>query len=181
MAYANITHTKRLLNYWTSSFPGLGQHIRATTGELRPRNCMSPGMQDTRVHRLLYAYDGCGTYSQATPGLLNACITVCDEFASRPDSKPIFTSEYDITLHRRTRHRYQQDTLCYSPPSTILRCTRGEASEKIFISSKDGASKSTETRHGWENFKNPTPLRNDARPLSGPQRNALASLVHFVV
>ena len=31
-----------------------------------------------------------------------------------------------------------------------------------------------------ESLKNPTPLRNDAGPLSGLQRNALASLVHFV-
>ena len=29
--------------------------------------------------------------------------------------------------------------------------------------------------------RNPTPLRNDAVPLSGLQRNALASLVRFVV
>ena len=48
--------------------------------------------------------------------------------------------------------------------------TRGKVSEK-----------STETRPGWESLKNPTPLRNDAGPLSGLQRNALASLVHFVV
>ena len=32
-----------------------------------------------------------------------------------------------------------------------------------------------------ESLKNPTPLRNDAGPLSGLQRNALASLVRFVV
>ena len=31
-----------------------------------------------------------------------------------------------------------------------------------------------------ESLKNPIPLRNDAGPLSGLQRNALASLVHFV-
>ena len=51
---------------------------------------------------------------------------------------------------------------------------------KNFISSRDGTEKSTETRPGWESLKNPTPLRNDAGPLSGLQRNALASLVHFV-
>ena len=33
---------------------------------------------------------------------------------------------------------------------------------------------------GLESIKNPTPLRNDAGPLSGLQRNTLASLVHFV-
>ena len=37
-----------------------------------------------------------------------------------------------------------------------------------------------ETRRGLESIKNPTPLRNDAGPLSGLQCNALASLVHFV-
>ena len=30
------------------------------------------------------------------------------------------------------------------------------------------------------NVKNPSPLQNDADPLSGLQRNALASLVRFV-
>ena len=30
------------------------------------------------------------------------------------------------------------------------------------------------------NLKNPTPLQNDGGPLSGLQRNALASLVDFV-
>ena len=42
-------------------------------------------MQDSRVRRLLwllFTYSGCGTYSQATPELLKACVTVCDEFAS---------------------------------------------------------------------------------------------------
>ena len=34
--------------------------------------------------------------------------------------------------------------------------------------------------HKQDRVKNPTPLRNDAGPLSGLQRNALASLVHFV-
>ena len=59
-------------------------------------------------------------------------------------------------------------------------------SEKTFISSRDGAVKSTETRCGWENLKNstpprnPTPLRNNDGPFSGLERNAFASLVHFV-
>ena len=34
---------------------------------------------------------------------------------------------------------------------------------------------------GLESLKNHTPLRNDGGPLSGLQRNELASLVHFVV
>ena len=34
---------------------------------------------------------------------------------------------------------------------------------------------------GLESLKNSTPLRNDAGPLSGLQRNALESLVRFVV
>ena len=33
---------------------------------------------------------------------------------------------------------------------------------------------------GLESLKNPTPLRNNAGPLSSLQRNALASLVRFV-
>ena len=70
MAYANIIHTKRLLYYQTCSFFGLGQRTnynwRATAKKL------SPSMQDTRIRRLwlLFTYSGCGTYSQATPGLL---------------------------------------------------------------------------------------------------------------
>ena len=58
---------------------------QATTGKLRPRNG-PPSMQDALVRRLLWLlslYFICGTYSQATPGLLNACISACDEFASR--------------------------------------------------------------------------------------------------
>ena len=38
-----------------------------------------PSMQDTRVRRLLgllCTYSGCGTNIQATPGLLNVCVTV---------------------------------------------------------------------------------------------------------
>ena len=41
--------------------------------------------------------------------------------------------------------------------------------------------KSTETRQGLKKPQEPNPLRNDANPLSGLQRNALASLVRFVV
>ena len=43
-------------------------------------------MQDARICWLLwllFTYSGCRTYSQASPGLLNACITVRDEFGSR--------------------------------------------------------------------------------------------------
>ena len=68
----------------------------------------------------------------------------------------------------------------YLRPS-IIQLTLEEKSFQInFISSRDGAEKSTETRRGWKSLKNRTPLRNDAGPLSGLQRNALASLVHFV-
>ena len=34
---------------------------------------------------LLFMSSGCGTYSQATPGLLNACVTGCDEFATNSE------------------------------------------------------------------------------------------------
>ena len=57
----------------------------------------------------------------------------------------------------------------------------GKSFWKNFVSSRDGAEQSTETRRGWESLKNPTPLRNAAGPLSGLQRNAPASLVRFVV
>ena len=40
--------------------------------------------------------------------------------------------------------------------------------------------KRIKTRRGWESLKNPTPTTERCRPLSGLQRNALASLVHFV-
>ena len=56
----------------------------------------------------------------------------------------------------------------------------GKSFWKNYISSRDGAEKSTENKTGLETLKNPTLLRNDAGPLSGLQRNALASLVHFV-
>ena len=56
----------------------------------------------------------------------------------------------------------------------------GKSFWKNFISSRDGAEKKYTNKTGLESIKNPTPLRNDAGPLSGLQRNALASLVHFV-
>ena len=50
--------------------------------ELRPRNGLP--VRKTLVRQLLwllFLYSLCGTYNQATPGLLNACVTVYDEFA----------------------------------------------------------------------------------------------------
>ena len=77
-ACVNIIHTKRLLYYRTSSFSGLVQRTsydwRATAKK------RSPSMQDERVRRLLgllFTQSGCGSYSQATPGLLNACVLQC--------------------------------------------------------------------------------------------------------
>ena len=62
----------------------------------------------------------------------------------------------------------------------FLTMTTGKSFWKNFLSSRDGAEKSRETRRGWESFKNPTPLRKDAGPFSGIQSNALTPLVHFV-
>ena len=79
----NTVHTKWLLYYWTSSFSDLGQCSRYDWQATAKK--WSPSVQDARVCRLLwllFTYSGCDTYSRATPGLLNACITVCDEFAS---------------------------------------------------------------------------------------------------
>ena len=66
-------------------FPDMGRHTSyywRATAKKRSHN-----RQDARVRRLLwllFTYSGCGTYSQATPRLLNACILQClDEFASR--------------------------------------------------------------------------------------------------
>ena len=39
--------------------------------------------QVCRLLCLLFTYSRCGQYSKATPGLLNACVTVCEEFLSR--------------------------------------------------------------------------------------------------
>ena len=63
----------------TWHLPFLGPRgVRATTGELRPRNCRLLSPQTLRVlgHRLLVNYFGRGTYAQATPGLLSACLAL---------------------------------------------------------------------------------------------------------
>ena len=36
---------------------------------------------------LLFTYSGRGTYGQATPRLLNSCVTDCDEFATATESE----------------------------------------------------------------------------------------------
>ena len=45
----------------------------------------------------------------------------------------------------------------------------------------DGTVKKDRNKAGMKKLKNTTLLRNDGGFLSGLQRNALASLVHFVV
>ena len=50
--------------------------------------------------------------------------------------------------------------------------------KKFLFQGRTGPVKGTETRQGLE-LKNTTLLRNDGGLLSGLQRNALASLVHF--
>ena len=74
MVYANIIHTKRLLCYQAFSLCGLGRRTsydwRATATKLSPRMLSVLGR---RLLGLLLNYSGRGMYSQATPGLLNAC------------------------------------------------------------------------------------------------------------
>ena len=70
--------TKWLLCYWASSFSGL---VRCMSYNWRASATKrSPSTQDALVWQLtctwlLFTYSRCGTYSQATPGLLNTCIT----------------------------------------------------------------------------------------------------------
>ena len=56
----------------------------------------------------------------------------------------------------------------------------GKVSEKNFISSRDGAEKSIETSGDEKPKKTHPNYRTMPGPLSGLQRNALASLVRFV-
>ena len=62
----------------------------------------------------------------------------------------------------------------------MLHVLGGKSFWKNFILSRNGPVHSTETKQGWVKIKNPTPIQNDGDPLSGLQRNAPASLVHFV-
>ena len=76
--YANIIHTKRLLHDRTSSFSGLGRCTSYDWSATAKKQ--SPSMQDARVHQflcLLFTHSRHGTYSQATPVLLNSCVLQC--------------------------------------------------------------------------------------------------------
>ena len=56
--------------------------VQATTGELRPQNGLP--VRRTLVQQILWPlsmYSGRGMYSQATPRLLNTCVTGYNEFA----------------------------------------------------------------------------------------------------
>ena len=95
----------------TSSFSGSGRRMsytwRATTKK------QSPSMQDARVCRLLFMYSGCGKYSQATPRLLNACGTVCDEFASRQlSTSRSWTTVFSVYLVLKTILVPRKTPLC---------------------------------------------------------------------
>ena len=61
-----------------------GEGIRATTGELQPWNCLQRCFSFSSKHfcGFLFTQSRHVTYSQAMPGLLNACNTSCDEIAS---------------------------------------------------------------------------------------------------
>ena len=81
--YANIIHTKWLLYYRAWAFFGLGQCMSydwwAMASKLYPK---AHRIFVRWLLRLLFNYSGRGTYSQATPRLINTFATGCDEFAS---------------------------------------------------------------------------------------------------
>ena len=100
--YVNITATKRLFFYRACAFSCLGlctsYDWRATALEL------SPKMHRILVYRLLgllFMYSGHGMYSQATPWLVKACITVCDEFAS---------NQLWVSLAGQTPHLHREES-----------------------------------------------------------------------
>ena len=76
-------HTKWLLYYSASSFSGLERHTsynwQAIASKLFPKTQCTLAR---RLYGLLFTYSGHGTYSQATPRILNACITGCNKLAS---------------------------------------------------------------------------------------------------
>ena len=115
MVCVDIIHTKQLLYYQTSSFSGLGRHTSYDWQATAKKR--SPSMQDAHVRRLLwllFTYSGCGTYSQATPGLLNACVTVCDEFASRQLSvSRSWTMVFSIYLILKTSLSATEDAVVH--------------------------------------------------------------------
>ena len=79
-----ILHTKWPLCYWRSSFTGLGR-CTSYDWQATGTNC-PPYMQCILIQTFLWfqcTYSGRGTYSQAILGLLNTCITSCNEFASK--------------------------------------------------------------------------------------------------
>ena len=54
-----------------------------------------------RLLQLLFTYSGCGTYSPATPRLLNVCVTGCGELASNQEqvfSKQKFAHSFRYLL-----------------------------------------------------------------------------------
>ena len=83
-------------------------------------------MQDTRVLQLLWlllTYSGCGMYNQATPGLLNTCVTVCNEFASRQLSvSRSSTIVFSIYLVLNTNLVPWKMPLCIQIPFASLQC-----------------------------------------------------------
>ena len=71
--YAIIIHTKRLLCYRASSFSGLGR--RTSYGSLRNGPLVCKLLAFVNFCGFCLHSPRCGTYGQATPGLLNACVT----------------------------------------------------------------------------------------------------------
>ena len=88
--------------------------VRATTGELRPRN--GPRVCKTSVFVDFWGFclcnPGVARNSQATPGLLNACVTVCDEFSRQLPASRSWTTVFSIYLMLKTILVPRKTPLC---------------------------------------------------------------------
>ena len=103
MVCARIIRTKQLFYYWTSFFSGLGRHTSYNWRAKAKKH--SPSIQDAYAGQLLgllFTYSGCGMYNQAMPGLLNACVTVCDEFSRQLPASRSWTTFFSIYLLLKT-------------------------------------------------------------------------------
>ena len=83
--YTCIIHTKRLLCYQVQYLPFLVlDSVQDTTSKLQPQNCIQRCITFLFVDfwASLHLLRMWKVHSQATPGSLNVCVTICDEFAS---------------------------------------------------------------------------------------------------
>ena len=76
---------------------------------------------------------------------------------------------YDQILYSKTTRT--KEKFCWKFPlcrDGPVKHTRGKSFWKNFISSRDGAEKSTQTRWGWERLENPTPTTEWCQPPLWP-------------